>query len=110
MHVKEEGRIWHSWNNYWIDKAKRQEVPIYFFRFEDVMTDPEPELKTILSLALGVHPETLSEDSYLLQRIREVIDSGRKGSTLYTPRGEGDINKNLDKYTPNQLAYLMTVL
>ena len=85
-------------------------MPIYFFRFEDVMTDPEPELKTILSLALGVHPETLSEDLYLLSRIREVVGSGTQGNILYTPRGEGGINKNLDKYTPDQLTYLMTVL
>ena len=110
MHVKEEGCIWHSWNAYWIGRAERQEVPIYFFRFEDVMTDPEPELKTILSLALGLHPEALSEDSYLLTKIREVIGSGTQGNTLYKPRGEGGINKNLDKYTPEQLAYLITLL
>jgi hypothetical protein len=75
-----------------------------------VITDPEPELKNILSLALGLHPEALSEDYYLLTRIREVIGSGAQGNTLYKPRGEGGINKNLDKYTHEQLGYLMSLL
>ena len=71
LHVQEEIYIWHKWNEYWIQRS--QEVPVYFFRFEDVMTDPEPELKQLLSLALGVHPESLSSESFLVKRIREVV-------------------------------------
>ena len=52
LHVSQEVGIWKRWHHYWLDKARNKKVPVYFFRFEDLLADPIPELKTILSLAL----------------------------------------------------------
>ena len=54
LHVEEEVRIWQKWNAYWIDRSSI--VPVYFVRYEDLVTNPEPELIVMLSLALGIHP------------------------------------------------------
>jgi len=40
----------------------------------------------------------------LEKRINEVVQSGSSGCTLYKPKpGVGTINKNTDKFTPEQL-------
>ena len=47
MHVKHEVKIWKMWHNHWIEKAKKMQVPIYFFRYEDMMRDPKEILTKI---------------------------------------------------------------
>lgn len=47
MHVKHEVKNWKKWHNYWVNKAKKLQVPIYFFRYEDLITDPLPILTKI---------------------------------------------------------------
>jgi len=39
--------MWAKWHNYWIDMALERKIPIYFFRFEDLLLNPEPVLKDI---------------------------------------------------------------
>ncbi len=52
LHIEQEVHIWRRWHQYWIDKAREQEVPIYFFRFEDMLQNPEEVLKDIFAFAL----------------------------------------------------------
>ena len=38
---------WFQWHTFWMDKIENSDIPIYFFRFEDLLLDPEPVLKEI---------------------------------------------------------------
>ncbi|CDW90322.1 fbox domain containing protein [Stylonychia lemnae] len=103
LHVNQEVMIWKKWHQYWIDMAQKQEVPILFFRFEDLLLDAQSTLSEIFSFALRVKD---IKGTFIEQRIIEVINSGSKGNTLYKPR-QGGINKNKDKYTESQMKYIM---
>jgi len=61
------------------------------------LKNPESELKTILSLALGVNPDYLPQDSLLTQRIKDAVLNN--GSVLYQPRSQGGIDKNRSRYS-----------
>jgi hypothetical protein len=45
---------WKKWHEYWIEKSQTSEVPIYYFRFEDIISDPKSVLTEIFSMVLGV--------------------------------------------------------
>ena len=108
LHIEQEVKIWRYWNEYWIAKAREQAVPIYFFRFEDLLENPESELNTILSLALGVNPDSLPQDSLLRQRITDAVLNN--GSVLYPPRFQGGIDKNRGRYSEEQQNLIKTEL
>ena len=57
IHVEEEVLIWKKWNDYWLQKARDKEALVYFFRFEDLLSDPVPVMKSIFAVALGIRPE-----------------------------------------------------
>ena len=46
-----------KWFEYWIAEAEKTDKMIYFFRFEDVLRDPENELRNLFKFILGM--ETL---------------------------------------------------
>ena len=46
-------KMWLEWHDYWMEKVRTSEVPIYFFRFEDLLVDPEPILKDIFKMVLA---------------------------------------------------------
>ena len=92
--------IWKKWHEYWINKAKQQDVPILFFRFEDLLSDPQTTLSDIFSFALKV--ENI-KGTVIEKRIMDAVNQGSKGNTLYKPRQNGGINKNKDKYNEKQM-------
>jgi len=64
-----------KWNNYWLQLARTTETkPIYFFRFEDVMTNPKEELENLMKFILGL--ESL-EGTVIEQRIMDVLSLGK---------------------------------
>lgn len=54
MHIQQEVKIWRKWHDYWIEKARKKEVPVFFFRFEDLIKEPQTVLNDIFAFALGV--------------------------------------------------------
>lgn len=46
-------KMWLEWHDYWMEKVKTSKIPIYFFRFEDLLLDPEPILKDIFRFVLA---------------------------------------------------------
>lgn len=40
LHIQEEIGFWKRWHNYWIERARNKEVPVFFFRFEDLLANP----------------------------------------------------------------------
>jgi hypothetical protein len=73
------------------------EVPIYFFRFEDLLTKPKEILSEMFCFVLGI-PSL--EGTVMEARIDEIINGGTKENVLYKPRS-GGMNKNKHNYTEN---------
>ena len=81
--------------------AEKTDKPVYFFRFEDVMTNPRKELKNLMKFILGMES---TEGTVLEQRIEDVLAMGKEANQTYKPRSGGS-NKNLMNYTDEQQQY-----
>lgn len=100
--VQRDIKTWHNFNEYWIRMAagaRNGGVPVYFFRYEDLVLNPYQIAKEVMAFVLGF-PSI--EGTYLDYRIRQVINQGQSSSVLYKPRS-GSINGNLTSYTEAQL-------
>ncbi len=86
--------------------AEEQRIPVYFFRFEDLLNDPYPVFKQMFEFLLGV--ENI-EGTFIDHRIKQKITRGIDTPIAYKPR-QGAINKNIDKYSPKQLELFKTKL
>ena len=76
---------WLEWHDFWMDKVKRSNIPIFFFRFEDLLLQPEAVLKDMFQFILG---EKKGLDNTIMEkRIRDVINTGK--NFLYKPRQAG---------------------
>jgi hypothetical protein len=62
--------MWKKFYDYWLEVAKNKTIPVYFFRFEDLMTDTERILREIFEFSLGV--DSL-KDTYLEKRLVEAV-------------------------------------
>ena len=70
--------------------AENTDKPVYFFRFEDILTNPEAELRNLFKFILGV--ESI-DGTVVEQRIKDVMAMGAKKNQTYKPR-QGGTNKN----------------
>ena len=52
--IKHRVDVYGRWFDTYLQDAKKREVPILFVRFEDLIMDPEPELRNIMRFFLGV--------------------------------------------------------
>ena len=55
------------WFEYWVNLSETTDKPIYFFRFEDIMANPEEELVKLFRFILGM--DSL-EGTVIEQRIK----------------------------------------
>ena len=62
--------MWKQFYEYWINIAEEGTIPVHFFRFEDLSTNPEKVLREIFEFSLGV--ESI-KDTYIEKRIRSSI-------------------------------------
>ena len=62
--------IYGKWFDVYLRDMKKREVPILFVRFEDLLMDPEPELRNIMRFILGMKDITGTNAE---RRIQEVI-------------------------------------
>ena len=60
--------------------AKLKKIPYLFVRFEDMTTDPEPELANIMKFLCNV---TDISGTNAERRIHEVISKGKDATVLY---------------------------
>ena len=66
-------RMWVEWHDFWMEKVKTSAVPIYFFRFEDLLLQPEQILKQMFRLILGKKD---LDGTIIEQRIKDTISEG----------------------------------
>ena len=45
--------LWRDFHNFWIKKAREENYPVYFFRFEDITKEPKPVLMEVFAFSLG---------------------------------------------------------
>ena len=50
--IETEIQVYKRWHKYWIDKAARDEMPIYFIRFEDLLQNPKKILHEVFGFLL----------------------------------------------------------
>lgn len=106
LFLETELACWLKWHDYWMEKAREGNVPIFFFRFEDLLVTPEPVLRDMFRFILG----TRNIDGTVIERrIREVIKTGK--NFLYKPRqANGGLHKHAEKISKDQMKELMEKL
>lgn len=67
MFFANEVKMWVEWHDFWMNKVREGKTPIFFFRFEDLLVQPEPVLKDMFQFILG--EETGVDGSIIEQRI-----------------------------------------
>ena len=82
---------WVKYHDYWFQHAKEKNVPVYVFRFEDLINNTESVLKDIFKFLLC---EESIDGTICEARIKDVIKTGN--NTLYKPR---NIGGGFHKYT-----------
>ena len=45
---------WHSYHTYWLKIAEEGNIPVYFFRYEDLLADKKSEMEKIMSFICGI--------------------------------------------------------
>lgn len=96
--VEQEVKTWKSFNAYWMRMASQgglgslkpdpitgnpegdKALPVYFFRFEDLVANPYQIAKEVFAFVLGV---SSLDGTYLDYRIKTVMNLGSTSSTLY---------------------------
>lgn len=71
--------------------AENTDRPIYFFRFEDILANPEHELRELFKFILGIDE---LEGTVIEKRIEDVMAMGSKKNQTYKPR-QGGTNRNI---------------
>lgn len=92
-------RMWVEWHDFWMDRIRASQVPVFLFRFEDLLLNPEPVLKDMFRFILA--KESI-DGTVIEQRIRETISGGK--NFLYKPRSAGGgFHKHEKKLAPAQM-------
>jgi len=81
--------------------AENTNKPVYFFRFEDILDNPEQELRELFKFILGL--ENI-EGTVIEKRIMDVMGMGSKKNQTYKPR-QGGTNRNLINFLPEQIEF-----
>jgi hypothetical protein len=95
------------WYKYWLDVAENSDVPIYFFKFEDILKDTQGELEKLMSFILGIFDSV--EGTVIQERIKEVMSMDEGKRSVYKPRAattgnkQSSKHKNLHKYADDQI-------
>jgi deferrochelatase/peroxidase EfeB len=46
--------VWNKWHKWWLEEAENGKTPVYFFRFEDMIKNPEYENEKLMQFVLGI--------------------------------------------------------
>lgn len=87
-----------------MDDSGRQKAPILFVRFEDLVTNPEPELMKIMRFLLNEKDLT---DSNAHRRIKDVLAMGKSATVTYSLKDTTTkFDANRSKYSAEQQAWI----
>ena len=66
-YLRESAGLWKNQVSYWMKASKQMKTPIYFFRYEDLLSNPEATLKDIFRFSLKIEK---IEGTYVEKRIQ----------------------------------------
>lgn len=69
--------LYKHWHDYWVEALEKNEFPVFYFRFEDLITDPYPVSMDLFAFILGV--ESI-EGTYIDHRIKQKLAKGAESS------------------------------
>ena len=85
-----------NWYQTFIRDSREKSAPVLFVRFEDLVTNPEPELYRMMKFLLG---ETDLTGTNAERRIKEVIAKGAGATVTYQLKDTTrQFNKNSNYY------------
>ena len=79
-YISEVGDEYRRFYDYHLDLAKQRRIPILFLRFEDMLMDPEPQLRNIMRFLLGIDDLNGTNAE---RRVKEVINLGHQATQTY---------------------------
>ena len=95
-------------NHDFVVNTLSEKIPTYIFRYEDLVTDPEPVLNECFRFILDV-PSI--EGTVVEKRIKEVCMQGTAGKQVYEMKNSTiNLNKNEHMYSPELRKQLSEIL
>lgn len=88
--------MWKDFHDFWLN-AK---IPLHIIRYEDIVGNPEPALRSLLEFILNV--ETI-EGTQVEQYLKIAVS--QTSPQIYKPR-EGKVNGNFNKFNKVYLDYI----
>jgi hypothetical protein len=81
--VKHEIVAWREYHLYWLRQAEERKIPVYFFRYEDMLNSTHFVMKDLFSFLLGMKniDGTLIEQLIILN-----IAKGKEAGALHEPK------------------------
>jgi hypothetical protein len=93
-----------NWYMTLMNDARMKRLPYLFLRFEDLVSNPEPELSNIMKFLLNVTDITGTNAE---RRVKEVIAKGKDATLVYTIKDNTrQLGTNHKRYTKEQLAFI----
>ena len=81
---------------------RRTQLPVQFYRFEDIKKDQRGFARDIFKFTLGL--ESL-EGTVVEKRINDLITDNNEKSGVYKPRS-GKVNSNMEWFSKEQIEYV----
>lgn len=95
--------LYNNFLDYWTKFADSKQVPVYFFRYEDLISDPYNVLREIFEFMLGMDS---MEGTFIEKRIRNRLENTKPSKAIYTPRSGGVI-KSMHQFTDKQIDMVL---
>ena len=94
--IQQDVTVWRDFHDFWLN-AK---IPVHIIRYEDIVENPEPTLKSLLEFILNIDDITGTKVEHFLK-----IAVSQSSPQIYKPR-EGKVNGNLNKFSKDQLTFI----
>ncbi len=94
-YITQTAALYNNFLDYWTKAADQKVLPVHFYKYEDMVSDPLKVLKGIFEFLMGIDN---IEETYLWQRIQNVVAAGSTRKAIYTPR-QGGVIKNMHQFT-----------
>ena len=90
----------------YMNDARNKEIPTLFVRFEDLVMDPEPELRKMMAFMLGLTLEQF-KGTNAERRVKEVVAMGSSATVTYTLKDSTKkYNSNAKRYSKDQIDWI----
>jgi hypothetical protein len=90
-----------KFTTYWMEIARKQEIPVFICRYEDILKDKKKYLRQVLEYIFGF---TFTDEMYITRRIERIIDNQEAGMPY--DRILRSSAENRKRFSREQLEYI----